>query len=46
MIVSWAIGNNLVLFEAYSGWVYDCDSFLVLFSGWLMIMIVSWAIGK
>ena len=28
VIVSWAIRNNLVYFWDYSGWVYDCDSFL------------------
>ena len=43
VIVSCAIENNLVYFYGYSGWVYDYDSFLVLFSGWLMIMRVSWA---
>ena len=44
VIDSCAIENNLVYFYSYTGWVYDYDSFLVLFSGWLMIIIVSWAI--
>ena len=47
--------NNLVYFGGNLGWFYDCDSFLdywgcdyekllVIFTGLLMIMIVSWAI--
>ena len=28
VIVSWAIKNNLVYFEDYSGWAYNCDSIL------------------
>ena len=28
VIVSWAIEGNLVIFEDYSGWAYNCDSFL------------------
>ena len=24
--------------------IYDCDSFLVIFTGWVVIMIVSWAV--
>ena len=46
MIVSWAIGNDLVFFYVYSGWGYDYDSFLIISTGWLVIVIVSWAIGK
>ena len=30
--------NNLVYFLGNSGWIYDCDSFLVLFTGWAVIM--------
>ena len=37
--------NNLVYFGGNSGWVYDCDSFLVIFTGWVVIMIVFWAEG-
>ena len=46
VIVSWAIENNLVYFRGNSGWAYDCDSFPVIFTGWGVIMIVSWGIGK
>ena len=42
MIASWAIGDNLVYFLGYFGWVYDCDSFVVISTGWLVIVIVSW----
>ena len=40
------MGNNLVYFWDYSGWVYDCDydKLLVISTGWLVIMIVSWGI--
>ena len=31
--------NNLDYFKDYSGLVYDCDSFLVIFTGWVVIMI-------
>ena len=41
VIVFWAIDN---LFLGYFVWVYDYDSFLVISTVWLMIMIVSWAI--
>ena len=44
VIVSWAIENNLVYFWGYSGWVYDYDKLLVIFTGWFMIMIVFWAV--
>ena len=33
VIVSWVIENNLVYFRGYSGWVYDCVSFLVISPG-------------
>ena len=48
VIVSWAIENNLVYFEVYSDWVYDCDydKLLVISTGWVVIGIVSWAIGE
>ena len=36
--------NNLVYFRVYCGWAYDCDSFLVIFTGWVVIMIVFWAV--
>ena len=26
--------------------MYDCDCFLVISTGWCVIMIVSWAIGE
>ena len=28
VIVFWAIENNLVYFEGYSGWTFGCNSFL------------------
>ena len=46
VIVSWAIENHFVYVWDYSGWVYDYDKLLVISTGWLMIMIVSWAIEK
>ena len=45
-IVPWAIENNLVYYWGYSGWVYDCHSFLVISTGWAVIMIVSLAIWE
>ena len=30
--------------EVYSGWAYNCDSFLIISTGWLVSMIVSWTI--
>ena len=46
MIVSWAIGNNVVYLRSIL--VYDCyyDKLLVISTGWVVIIIVSWAIGK
>ena len=46
MIVSWAIENNLVYLRSIL--VYDCDydKLLVISTGWSVIIIVSWAIGK
>ena len=46
LIVSWAIENNLVYLRSIL--IYDCDygKFLVISTGWLVIMIVSWAVGK
>ena len=56
VIVSWASENNLIYLRCYSGWVCDCDSFLIIsivennlvylrsILLWLTIMIVSWAI--
>ena len=35
---------NFYELAEYFGWAYDCDSFLVIFTGWVVIMIVSWAI--
>ena len=46
LIVSWAIENNLVFLGDIPVLVIDCDSFLVIFTGWLVIVIVSWAIGN
>ena len=37
--------NDLVYFYSYFGWIYDCDSFLVIFTGWAVIMIVSCVVG-
>ena len=47
VIVSWAIENNLVYFLR-SILVYDCDydKLLVISTGWVVIVIVSWAVGK
>ena len=56
VIVSCASENNLIYFRCYSGWVCDCDSFLIISTVennlvylisillWLMILIASWAI--
>ena len=56
VIVSWASENNLIYLRCYSGWVCDCDSFLIISTVennlvylisillWLMILIASWAI--
>ena len=38
------MGNNLVYFWDYSGWGYDYDKVLAISTGWLVIVIVSWAI--
>ena len=55
-MVSWASENNLIYLRCYSGWVCDCDSFLIISTIennlvylisillWLMILIASWAI--
>ena len=32
------------MFKGIFGLAYDCDSFLVIFTGWVVIMIVSWTI--
>ena len=44
MIVSWAVGNNLVYFWGYSSWAWDYDKLLAMSTGWLVIVIVSLAI--
>ena len=54
VIVSLASENSLIYWRCYSGWVCDCDSFLIISTVenlylrsillWLMIIIVSWAI--
>ena len=54
VVVSWSIGNNLVFLSSILVgsmimivfWSYDCDSFLVISTSGLVIMIVSWAVGK
>ena len=45
VIVSWAIENNLVYLRSIL--VYDCDydKLLVISTGWVVIMIVSWGRG-
>ena len=43
VIVSWVFGEKLSLFLR-TILVYDCDSFLIISTGWVVIMIVFWAI--
>ena len=45
-IVPGLFGNNLVYLRSIL--VYDCDyeKLLVISTGWVVIIIVSWAIGK
>ena len=40
MIVSRGIENNLVYLGVF------CNSFLVISTGWVVIIIVSWAVGE
>ena len=44
VIVSWAIGNNSVYFAQKRWLICDCESFLVIFTGWVVIVIVFWAV--
>ena len=46
MIVPGLLGNYLVYLRSIL--VYDCDydKLLVISTGWVVIIIVSWAIGK
>ena len=39
-------GITYFIFEDCFDWGCDYDNFLVISTGWLMIMIVSWAIGE
>ena len=46
MIVSWAIENNLVYLGVFWLGPMIVIVFLVISTGGLVIMIVSWAVGK
>ena len=39
VIVYWVVENNLVYFAQKRWLICDCDSFLVIFTGWVVIMI-------